>query len=139
MHDAELKELHTLALHWKSDLEFYRDELRFLVNTVGKYAALVITDKHINRVKEIEKRLSAAETMLNETEAKVNKHIGYLEDLVEGVLRVSETFFRVENVKLENEVAYFIDEMKNTKKDVFNASEDLFHAREVIELTAEKP
>ena len=31
------KELYILTKHWKSDLEFYKDDLRFLHNLVDKY------------------------------------------------------------------------------------------------------
>jgi hypothetical protein len=134
MLEAGLEDIRTLTHHWKSDLEFYRDEVKFLMNLIDKYAALMITDEHVSRVKTLEKRLSSAESHLNVLEEKVIEHLSYVDDLIEGVVRISETAFRFEHAKLENDVAYLVDELRDAKKQIFTASEELFKAREVKQL-----
>lgn len=138
MLEAALEEIRTLTQFWKTDLEFYRDEIRFLSNLIGKYAALMVSDEHVARVKALEQRLSNDETRLNKLEEKVAKHLDYINDLIEGVVRISETTFRLEHAKLDNEVAYFSHDLRDTKKEIFKASEELFHAQEVKQLIGEK-
>jgi hypothetical protein len=134
MLEAGLDDIHTLTRHWKTDLAFYHDEIRFLTDLIGRYAALLITDEHITRLKALEQRLSNAESLLNILEEKVTKHLNYVDDLIEGVVRISETTFRLEHAKLENEVMYFIDELRTVKKEIFQASEEMFKATEVKQL-----
>ena len=42
MLEAGLEDIRTLTQYWKTDLQFYRDEVKFLMNLIDKYAALVI-------------------------------------------------------------------------------------------------
>src|SRR6476619_4016278 len=107
MLEADLEDIYKLTEHWKTDMEFYRDEIRFLMDLISRYAALVITENHTAKVKSLQKQLSNAESQLNNLNEKVEEHIADINDLIEGVMRVSEITFRIEHTKLENEVANF--------------------------------
>lgn len=138
MQEAGLEDIHALTRHWKTDLEFYRSEIRFLSDLISKYAALMITNDHVTRVKALEQRLSNNESRLNVLEDTVVKHLNYINDLLEGVVRISDSAFRLEQARLENELAVFANELRDTKREIFAASEELFHATELKQLTGTK-
>ena len=51
------QELYILTDHWKSDLDFYKDDLRFLHHLIDKYIIWITKDDNLNMVKDIEKNL----------------------------------------------------------------------------------
>jgi hypothetical protein len=50
MLEAGLNDLYLLTRRWSSDLDFFRDEIRFMIGLVSRYAAMMITDEHVARV-----------------------------------------------------------------------------------------
>jgi uncharacterized protein (DUF3820 family) len=54
---AEYQQLYILAEHWKSDLEFYKDDLRFLHHLIDEYFVW-FAHKHLNEMRNLAGRLS---------------------------------------------------------------------------------
>ncbi len=55
--EVNWQELYILTDHWKSDLEFYKDDLRFLHHLIDKYIIWITKDDNLNLVKNIQKNL----------------------------------------------------------------------------------
>jgi hypothetical protein len=52
------QQLYILAEHWKSDLEFYKDDLRFLHHLIDEYFVWFAHREHLNEMRNLAGRLS---------------------------------------------------------------------------------
>jgi hypothetical protein len=77
-------------------------------------------------------------TELNDLAARVSKHLADLSDAEQGVVFANEDTFRLDHVRLENELAHFADGMRTLKQDLFKTSEEMFHSDEATQLTSRK-
>ena len=55
--EVKWQELYVLTDHWKSDLAFYKDDLRFLHHLIDKYIIWITKDENLNMVQDIKKIL----------------------------------------------------------------------------------
>ena len=53
---ANWQELYILSKHWKSDLEFFKDDLRFLHHLVDKYIIWITKKENLEMVTAIQKK-----------------------------------------------------------------------------------
>ena len=81
--NANWNELYVLTEHWKSDLNFYKDDLRFLKFLINKYFIWLTKEENVKEVKSIEKSLHDTEVICNNLVEKVKKHLIQLGDLSE--------------------------------------------------------
>ena len=54
IYEADWQKLYTLTEHWKSDLQFYNDDLKFLHHLIDKYFMWISKKENIDMVREIE-------------------------------------------------------------------------------------
>lgn len=119
LHKASWEDLYLLTEHWKSDIEFYRDESRFLRTLVDKYFIWLIEDGNIQMVQLLSNKLSKIITQKKAIYDKLNKHLNHLEELIENPFSHDSTKFRNEHSKLEDEFTVFVKNFKVIKKEIF--------------------
>tara|TARA_R110002051_G_scaffold169649_1_gene240302 strand:- start:2649 stop:3068 length:420 start_codon:yes stop_codon:yes gene_type:complete len=117
------EELYVLSEHWKSDLLFYKDDLRFLHHLIGKYFIWITKAENLAMVKEIKKDLLKLEQTCEDLLAKVGKHIIQIGYLVENPKRQDAGVFALEHQHLEQEITDFIKTFRNNRKEVFTITE----------------
>lgn len=69
------EELYVLAEHWKSDLLFYKDDLRFLHHLIDKYFIWITKAENMAMVKAIKTDIVKLGTTCDDLLDKVGKHI----------------------------------------------------------------
>jgi len=122
---ANWKELYVLTEHWKSDLNFYKDDLRFLKFLIKKYFIWLTIEENLSDVKIIGKSLHETEDVCKNLIEKVNKHLIQLGHLSEDTDLESARIFRIEHEHLEDELAEFVKTFRINRKKVFKITEHI--------------
>ena len=123
--NANWSELYVLTEHWKSDLNFYKDDLRFLKFLINKYFIWLTIEENVKEVQNIEKSLHDTEVICNNLIEKVKKHLIQLGDLSENTNLESARIFRIEHEHLEDEISEFVKSFRINRKKVFKITEHI--------------
>ncbi len=123
LHKASFENLYILTEHWKSDIDFYRDELRFLHTLIDKYFIWMIKEGNISKVQSLSNKLSKIIDQKKELFNTINKHLLHLEELIENSFSHDEKMFRDEHEILEDEFTEFVKNFKVLKKEIFAITE----------------
>ena len=81
--DGPWSELYVLTEHWKSDLEFYKDDLRFLHHLIEKYFMWITKPENLDMVKELKVGLFDLKNKCQDLLDKVQRHRTQLGQMVE--------------------------------------------------------
>lgn len=131
---AEYQQLYVLTEHWKSDLEFYKDDLRFLHHLIDKYFVWFAHKEHLDEMRNLAARLSESRTKCDGLLEKTSKHLHHLAELIDDPFKYDSHKFRTEHEELENEMASFLKKFREIKKETFAVSEQVIE-NEVKRLT----
>lgn len=119
------EQLYILANHWKSDLEFFRDDLRFLHHLMDRHAIWVTKAENSERVKEIESKLLALKKHCRQLIKKTGLHTSRLARLLEKSPEVDQQAVKDVHAQLEDEFAIFVKNFREIRKETFKVSEYL--------------
>lgn len=125
------EELYFLAKHWKSDLEFYKDDLRFLHNLIEKYLIWITKKENLESVADIRNREHQLTLTCNELQQKVSSHLEMASILVKGGNDTAKKDFFSTHGELENEIAVFVKTFRESRKEVFKVTEYVMDSEEL--------
>ncbi len=134
LHKVNTEELYVITEHWKSDIEFYRDESRFLRNLVSKYFIWLIKDGNIDKVQALSSKLSKTIKEKKEFYNKIIKHFAHLEELIENPFSHDEMKIRDEHEILENQFSEFVKNFKALKREIFKVTEHVIEEEKLKHL-----
>lgn len=134
LHKSSWEELYVLTKHWQSDLDFYRDEIRFLSDLMGKYFMWLVADDNIKHVNSLTKQLSDLGRNKEEIARQVKQHLKHLEALMENAFSQDEQKFRKEHEDLEDRLTGFIWNYKVLKKEIFKTTEKVIEEEKLNRL-----
>lgn len=120
---AEYQQLYILTEHWKSDLQFYKDDLQFLHNLIDKYFIWLINKEHLDEMRNLASGLSEIGKNCDALLEKTSKHLIHLSELIDDSFKYDSHKFRSEHEELENEIAAFVPKLRKIKKETFAVSE----------------
>ena len=114
------EEMHFSSNQWNSELNFVKDEHKFLEDMLKEYTLPIIESHLLSKVKDLIDRLTKykqkTETLLN----KVTEHRNGLQVMVDGINQLEEeNRYKKEHRKLLIEVNQFSLEYNDLKKDIF--------------------
>ncbi len=132
IHEADWQELYILTEHWKSDLLFYKDDLKFLDHLIDKYFIWISKKENIDLVREIELSLLKIEKQCASLLKGVNKHLSHLAELIDDPFKYDSHVFRTEHEKLEDDIADFVKSFRKNRKDVFAITEYIIDTEEFV-------
>lgn len=125
------EELYVLTNHWKSDLEFYRDDLSFLYHLVNKYFLWITKSENIDIVKELKNSLFGMKEKVKELLDTTEEHGVRLGYLVENPNYADHDFMKKEHAHLEEEIAQYVKSFRNNRKEVFKITEYIIDSEEL--------
>ena len=134
MQEANWQELYVLTQHWKKDLEFYKDDLRFLHRLVDKYFIWITEKENLEMVKKIGVNPLGISTKCQDLLDKVSKHILHLGKLIENPNIEESRIFRLEYEHLEDEIANFVKSFRENRKEVFTITEYVVDNEKLVHL-----
>ncbi|QDH80913.1 hypothetical protein FKX85_18430 [Echinicola soli] len=116
-------ELYALGEHWRSDLAFYRDEIRFLKELMEGYFHHFLEELDFNLSRRIENRLAILDRRREEVDDKVSRQLHDIsQQCYAGDPMTREIFRRQE--ELEELVALFAKDFRKLKKQIFTITEE---------------
>ncbi|WP_297761327.1 hypothetical protein [uncultured Muriicola sp.] len=125
------EELYFLAKHWKSDLEFYKDDLRFLNNLIKKYLIWITKKENLESVADIRKKEHELTLTCNELHQKVSSHLQMASKIEKGGNDTAKKDFFSTHGELENEIAVFVKTFRESRKEVFKVTEYVMDSEEL--------
>ena len=131
---ATWQELYRLTEHWKNDMGFYGDELRFFHNVVDKYFMWMIADIHIELVQTMVKHIDKLDIEHDRLNKSIQRHFEHIESLFGKDSSHDEQRFRNEHETLESEIEGFVNEFRKTKKEVFAMTEKVIQEEKLKHL-----
>jgi len=124
---AEYQQLYILTEHWKSDLQFYKDDLRFLHHLIDKYFIWLTHKEHLDEMRDLVSGLSEIGKNCDLLIKKITEHQSHLAELIDAPFKYDSHKFRTEHEELENEIASFIKKFRKIKKETFAVSEQVIN------------
>lgn len=120
--DANWKELYVLTKHWKSDLLFYKDDLKFLDHLIDKYIIWISRKEDNDAVRAIEKSILKTDKLCANLLKRTEKHLMHLEGLMEDPFKYDSHQFRTEHQQLEDDITNFVKTFRDNRKEVFEVT-----------------
>jgi hypothetical protein len=121
--EANWEELYRLTKLWKTDIEFYRDDSKFLHHLMDKYFIWILTKDSKKFIGALQLNLKNLDTKCRDLLVKIDKHLTQLAALVEYPDTPEGRLFRLEHAHLEEEVHDFTTFFRGNRMAVFNAVE----------------
>ncbi|GAB3649470.1 hypothetical protein GCM10028791_15060 [Echinicola sediminis] len=115
---------YALGEHWRSDLAFYKDELRFLKDLMGKYFYRFMEDIDMIYVRRVENRLMILERRREEVDAKIRRQMKEISKQVQSGNTSPNRNIIVHQEELETLIAVFAKDFRNLKKKIFKLVEE---------------
>ncbi|TFG78703.1 MAG: hypothetical protein E4H26_01790 [Flavobacteriales bacterium] len=134
IHEADWQQLYLLTENWKSDLEFYRDDLRFLQNMIDKYFKHMVKKESLDEVRDIEMLMVESGRDCDRLLKRTNTHLSHLGDLIDDLFKYDSHVFRKEHEKLEDDIADFVKEVRKNRIDVFTITEHVLETEKLGQL-----
>lgn len=122
---AKWEEWYVLAEHWKSDLLFYRDDLKFLHHLMDKYFIWITKKEDLEKVSKTARNILNDKWECEGILEKVDKHISHLAKIIDDSFKYDGQIFRQEHGKLEDDIALFIKKVRKNRTQVFAVTEHL--------------
>ncbi len=124
MMEATWQELYKLTEHWKNDLAFYEDEIRFFKKILSTYA-----NQAGSKQEELTKRVEDADIQLKVFQKQTDEHLKHIAQFIkvldtgQEIENNEDYVFREEHNLLEDNIAVFTDVFWKLKKTVFTEAE----------------
>lgn len=132
IHEAGWQKLYVLTEHWKSDLLFYKDDLRFLHHLIDKYFLWISKKENIDMVSEIEVSLLKVDKKCASLLKQTNTHLHYLTELIDDPFKHDSHQFRSDHELLEDELVQFVKTLRNNRKEVFAITKHIIEGEEMV-------
>lgn len=123
--EADWRTLYVLTKSWKSDLEYYKDDLEFLDYLVDKNFIWISNYQNFEKVFKLQKKLIVTEKLCASLLFMVNKHLTYIADLIYNPYKYDSYQFRREHQMLEDKITHFLNELRASRKEVFALTENV--------------
>lgn len=132
INEANWQQLYLLTKHWKSDLLFYKDDLRFLHRLIKKYLLWISKKENVDLVKEIEISLLIVDKQCTGLLEKTTSHLHHLTELIENPFAYDSHKFRSEHAALEDSLAHFVKDFRKNRKEIFSITEYIIDGEQLV-------
>jgi cysteinyl-tRNA synthetase len=122
---AEYQKLYLFTEQWLSDLEFYKNALRFLHYLIDKYFVWFAHKEHHDEMTNLASRLSKLARVCDKLLEKTSKTLSHLAELIDEPFKYDFHKCRTEHEELENEIVLFIKKFREIKIEAFAVSEQV--------------
>jgi hypothetical protein len=130
--EASWQKLYILSEQWKTDLLFFRDDIRFLHHLIDKYFLWISKKEHIDMVQEIEINLLQVDKQAALLLERTNKHLHHLSHCSDDPFRYDSHQFRDEHGTLEEELTQFVKDFRMNRREVFKITEYIMEGEELV-------
>ena len=128
------QELYVLTEHWRSDLEFYKDDMRFLHHLVDKYFIWITKSENLEMVKEIMLQILTLEKQCQELMDAVKEHLHNLAQFANESTDQKLTDISDQHIVLETSIYNFVKDFRANRKEVFRITEYIIDSEELTNI-----
>ncbi len=121
--EEKWRALYMITKHWKSDIEFYKDDLKFLQHLINKYLIWITKKENLDKVMEIGKNLLITDKECNQLSDAIDTHLAHLSDLTKNPFMFDYQTFKTEHKQLEHKTSEFLKLFRKHKKVAFAITE----------------
>lgn len=130
----KLSSAFVLAEHWKSDLEFYSDELDFLTSLINKNFMYLIEKNEYPGAQEIVNKLKQSIEVCDELLQAASTYMSNLRFSLTEEMKITEFDQEKEHIRLEAKIALFIKTFRSVKQEVFTLSKKVMEQKKMKRL-----
>jgi len=131
--NADWEELYILTENWKSDLLFFKDDLRFLQHLIDKYFLWMSKKENIDKVRDVEVSLMDTTELCDSLLKRANIHLIHLANLIDDSFKYDSHKFRKEHESLEDDIANFVKAFRGNRKEIFAITEYVIDNEKFVE------
>ncbi|MGO4919587.1 hypothetical protein [Maribacter spongiicola] len=132
IHESDWKSLYALTEHWKSDMAFYNEDLKFLHHLIDKYFMWIAKKDNIDMVREIEVSLIDTDKKCDTLAKQIDRHLHHLAELIDNPFAYDSHTFRTEHEQLEDDLTLFVKQFRANRKEVFAITEHVINGEEMV-------
>jgi hypothetical protein len=130
--DCELQEMYMISSHWKTDIGFVKDEVRFLKSTLDKYKTR-ITGVELTKIIQFQKFVEHEEKKIQDAETKISRFL----ELMGPIVNHSKSEFGLDLLEKFSELDTAIKSVTNyillVKRLVFSFIEKMINAKKTYQ------
>ncbi|MCL5129314.1 hypothetical protein [Algibacter sp. L4_22] len=130
--EASWEQLYVLTEHWKSDILFYKDDLRFLHHLIDNYFLRLSKRENIDLLQEIEVILIPVDKKCDALLEILDKKLHHLAELIDDPFTFVSNTFRNKHELLEDGLTQFVKDFRNNRKEVFTIAEHIIEEGELV-------
>ncbi|WP_018474593.1 hypothetical protein [Echinicola pacifica] len=119
-----LVQFYALGEHWRSDVAFYHDEIRFLQDLMESYFHHFLDQMNLAWAKRMERKISILDRRREEIERKLNLHLHHICDMIKDNDFRQEKHLLQDQEELENLLATYAKDFRTLKKQIFTLTEN---------------
>lgn len=134
LHKASWEELYVLTEHWKSEMDFFKDEIHFLSDLIQNYLLIISKDNGSNNIASLSYNLYNLKRETYEIFKKIKTHMNQLEELIENPYSHDEQNSRDQHEEMEKQITTYEKHSREFKKDVFAMSKQAIKNRKIKQL-----
>ncbi len=128
------QELYVLTEHWKSDLLFYRDDLKFLHKLLQRYFIWITKEENLDAVRNLGQGILNDSKTCNDLLSKIKEHLSHLANIMDEPFKNDAHEFRTEHEELEDYISQFIKGVRENRKKVFTLTEHVLDSEHLEHL-----
>ena len=132
--DTDWEELYILTKHWKSDLLFYKQDLRFLHKLLNKYVIWITKKENLTAVKNIGQSVLKDKEISEDLIKRVDEHLKHIAQTIDDPFKHDSRIFRTEHQQLEDEIAKFYKTVRENRQQVFTITEHVIDSESLEHL-----
>lgn len=112
-----------LVKHWHSDIQFFKDEIKFLNKLLDRYFIWLTDDELVNTASILKRSLKGLEMDCLVLESSISQHLHQLEKLYQNnVAKLGKEEIQM-HINLEANTASLVKAFKSIKKEIFDLTE----------------
>jgi hypothetical protein len=134
--EAQWQQMYLLTEDRYSDLQFYKDDLKFLYHLIDKYFMGLTQNASLDQMRELVKELSEETTACDALLDKTALHLKHLAALIDAPYKYDSHQSRSKQEKLEDEIDTFVQNFRKNKKEIFSITEKVMKKEIQKRLTA---
>jgi hypothetical protein len=120
--------------HWKSDLHFYEDELRFFRNLLDKYFLWFIEESHLADTRTLTSHLQEQEKERERLGQIASQRAAYLGRLMANPLEYQALAYPEEQDELAGAMAAFARQQRQLKQRLYQLAEHILQSEKAKHL-----
>lgn len=132
--ETDWQKRYVLTNHWKSDLLFYMDDLKFLHNLIEKYFIWITKKNNLKEVQQVGNHILKDAKQCRFLLEKTEKHLSHLANLIDEPFKNDSSQIGDDHQELEESIALFAKTIRKNKKQLFSVTERVLDDEQLVQL-----